>query len=317
MKGAATLHFSELLLVLLKGKTSIVDALHILASEGTEKHIKDSSSSLLLAMKKGKGLSESLQSINKGRVFFEPLYLTLIAAAELTGNIEAVLERIVIDLRRKQRAKETVVSILIYPSIIVLLAIAGTIIIIAKGIPLFTSSGMISGDAVSDAIFGICAAGIVLLTGGAIIFTVYFKIFYNNSFEFRVFYLLDFLLCSNVSLLETLSQCIISLGQTKYGKALVNIKKDISSGIPFSTAFAKVKHFSPYVLGWLSVAGTHGNINEICGGIKDYYAQKDNKTREIAAKLIEPMIITLTGFYLLIVMATVVLPILTSIGGFL
>ena len=315
MKRGATLHFSELLLVLLKGKISIIDALQILATEGTEKYIKDSSSSLLLAMKKGKSLSESLRYISNSRLFFEPLYLTLITAAELTGNIEAVLERIVIDQRRKQKAKETIINISIYPSIIVLLAIIGTAIIIIKGIPLFVSGGMLTGDTVSDAIFGICAAGAILVTGGIIIFTVYFKIFYNNSPEFRVFYLLDFLLCSNVSLLEALSHCIISLGQTKYGKALVNIKKDIASGLPFSMAFAKAKHFSPYVLGWLSVGGKHGNISEICGGIKEYYAQKDNNTREIAAKLIEPMIIMLTGFYVLIVMVTVVLPILTSIGG--
>ena len=315
MKRAATLHFFELLLILLKGKASIVDALHIMTRDGTEKHIKGSSSSLLLAMKKGKSLSESLRSINNGRIFFEPLYLTLIAAAELTGNIEAVLERIVIDLRRKQKAKEALVNILIYPSIIVVLAIIGSIIIIVKGVPAFVSNGFLLDGIVSEAIFGICMAATVLLFGGIVLFIVYFRIFNNDSPEFRIFYLLDFLLCSNVSLLEALTHCIISLGQTRYGNALVSIKKNIALGIPFSIAFAKAKHFSPYVLGWLSVAGMHGNICDICGNIKNYYAQKDNKTREIAAKLIEPMVIVLTGLYVLIIMVTAVLPILTSIGG--
>jgi len=315
MKRAATLHFSEILLTLIKGKASLMDSLHIMAREGTEKHIKDSSSSLLSTMKKGKGLSESLRSINKSKVYFEPLYLTLIAAAELTGNIETILERIVIDLRRKEKAKEVMVNILIYPSIIVLLAIIGSITIIMKGIPAFVSNGLLSGDTVFDAIVGICIAIIVLVLGGLLIFTVYFRIFYDDSPEFRIFYLLDFLLCSNVSLSEALSHCIINLGKTKYGKALVNIKKDIISGLPFSTAFSKVKYFSPYVLGWLSIADKHGNISLICGSIKDYYAQKDNKTQEIAARLIEPAIIVLTGLYVLIIMVTVVLPILTSIGG--
>jgi type IV pilus assembly protein PilC len=315
MKNGAALYFSELLLVLLKGKTGIVDALHILAGEGIEKRIRDSAVSLLVTMKKGKGLSESLRGIRKGKVYFEPLYLTLIAAAELTGNIEAVLERIVVDLRRKQQAKENVINILIYPSIIVLLAISGSILIIAKGIPYFVSGGLLSGEVVRDAMLGICLAGTVLLLGGTVLFTVYFRIFYNDSPEFRIFYLLDFLVQSNISLLEALSHCIVSLGQTKYGKALVMIKKDIASGLPFSAAFAKAKHFSPYVLGWLSVAGKHGNISEICGSIKEYYAQKDSKTREIAARLIEPLVIVLTGFYVLIIMVTVVLPILTFTGG--
>ena len=318
MKSAsATLQFSELLLVLFKGKTGLVDALHILAGEGIERRIRDSAVSLLAAMKKGKGLSGGLRCINQGGVYFEPLYLTLIAAAEMTGSIEEVIERIVIDLRRKEKARENVINIMIYPSIIVLLAITGTILIIVKGIPVFISGGLLSQDAVTGAVRGICAAGAVLLIGGAALFTVYFRIFYYDSPELRIFYLLDFLLRSKVPLLEALSQCIISIKETKYGRALVAIKKDIASGIPFSAAFAKIKLFSPYILGWLTIADTHGNISEICGSIKDYFEHRDNKVREIAAKLIEPAVIVLTGLYVLIIVATVILPILTFSGGIL
>ena len=311
----ATLHFSELLLVLLKGKTSLIDALGILAREGMEKQIRDSALSLLLMMKKGKGLSESLRLMKDGKVFFEPLYITLIAAAELTGNIETVLERIVIDLQRKQRTKENVINILIYPAIIVLLAVFGTIAIIVKGMPLFISGGLLSADVVRDAKIGIGIAGFVLLTGGTALFVVYFKIFNNDSPEFRIFYLLDFLLGNNVTLIEALSHCIVSLARSKFGGALLGIKKDIASGIQFSTAFSKIRRFSPYVLGWLSVADMQGNLSEICGSIRDYYERKDNKLRDIATKLIEPSVIVLTGFYILIIMVTVILPILTYAGG--
>ena len=322
MKKSATLHFSELLLILLKGKTSLMDALCILAREGVERQVRDSAVSLLGAMKKGKGFSESLRgikegSIKEGRVSFEPLYLTLIAAAELTGSIEEVLERIVMDLQRKQRAKENVINILIYPAIIVLLAVVGTIAIVAKGMPFFIAGGLLSADAVSEAKTGIAIAGAVLLAGGAALFIAYFRIFNNDSPEFRIFYLLDFLLRSNVTLLETLSHCIVSLARSKYGKALVSIKKDIASGIAFSAAFAKINYFSPYVLGWLSVADMHGNLSEICCSIREYYARKDEKLRDTAAKLIEPAVIVLTGLYVLIIMVTVVLPILSYAGGIL
>ena len=312
--SAATLHFSELLLTLLKGKTSLADSLRILAGEGIEKQVRDSAVSLLAAMKKGKGLSESLRII-QGKVFFEPLYLTLIAAAELTGNVEDVLERIVSDLRRKQRAKENVINILIYPSIIVLVAIAGTIAIIVKGMPFFISGGLVSAGVISDAKTGIAIAGMVLLSGGGVLFTVYFRLFGNDSPAFRIFYLLDFLLRSNVTLPEALSHCVTSLVPTKYGRALVSIKKDIASGISFSQAFAKIRFFPPYVTGWLSVANTNGNAGEICGNIKNYYGRKDDKARETAAKLIEPAVIVLTGLYVLIIMLTVILPILTYAGG--
>jgi type II secretory pathway component PulF len=89
------------------------------------------------------------------------------------------------------------------------------------------------------------------------------------------------------------------------------------SGVTFSEAFAKTRCFSPYVLGWLSIADINGNLNEISGSIRDYYFRKESKTREAAAKLIEPAVIILVGFYVLIIMATVILPILSYSGGIL
>ena len=313
----ATLHFAELLLTLLRGRTGLLDALHILTREGIEKQVRDSAVSLLLLMKKGKGLSDSLRMLNEGKVRFEPIYLTLVEAAELTGNIEAVLEQIVADLKRKQEARENAVNILIYPAIIVLLAVAGTVTIIVKGMPFFVAGGMLSANVVRDAKFGIATAAAVLLSGGSALLTAYFKIFNNDSPESRIFYLLDFLLGGNVSLLDALSQCVVNMGQTKHGNALLAIKKDIASGRTFSGAFAKTRCFSAYVLGWLSIADTHGNLSEICGSIKDYYIQKDCKTREVAAKLMEPAVIVLVGLYVLIIMITVVLPVLSFAGGLL
>ena len=311
-----TLHFTELLLTLLKGKMSLADSLRVLAGEGIERQVRDGAVSLLAAMKKGKNLSEALR-IMRGRISFEPLYLTLIAAAELTGNVEDVLERIAGDLRRKQQAREAVINILIYPAIIVLIALAGTSVIIVKGMPLFISGGLESAVVVSDAKAGICIAGLTLLLGGGTLFAVYFRIFNNDSCEFRIFYLLDFLLRSNVPLPEALSHCVTSMAGSKYGKALVSIKKETASGVAFPEAFARIRRFPPYVTGWLSVAGLNGGTGEICGNIKNYYGRRDDKLRAAASRLIEPFVILLTGVYVLIIMLTAILPILTYTGGIL
>jgi type II secretory pathway component PulF len=220
-------------------------------------------------------------------------------------------------LQRRQWAKENAVNILIYPVIIVLLAIAGTITIIVKGKPFFISGGLLSADVVREAKNGIGIAGLVLLFGGGALFITYFRIFNNDSPESKIFYLLDFQMKNNVTLLDALSQCVMSLRHGKYGGALIRIKKGIASGISFSEAFENTRCFSAYVLGWLSIADMNGNLNEICGSIKNYYAQKDKKKREIAAKLIEPAVIVLIGFYVLIIMVTVILPILSYTGGVL
>ena len=314
---AATLYFTELLLALLKGKTGLLDALHILAREGNETRVRDSAMALHVAMKNGKGFSESLGAMRAGWVFFEPLYLALIAASEVTGNIENVMEHISGDLKRRQWARENAVSMLIYPALIVLLALAGTIAIFVKVMPFFVSGGLLSADVVKDANGGAAAAGLVLLLGGGALLISYFNIFKNDSPESRIFYLLDFQMKNNVPLLDALSQCVMNLGHTRYGGALVRIKKDVASGVSFSAAFAGTCCFPAYVLGWLSVADMNGCLIEVCGSIKDFYFQKDKRKRETAAKLIEPAVIILIGLYVLILMVTVILPMLSYTGGVL
>ena len=316
-KAAATLHFTEVLLTLIRGKTSLFDSLNILSGEGINKQVRESAISLLYILKKGKTLSEGLEILRAGKVLYSPLYLTLIKSGEVTGNIEAVMERIVIDLNRKKNAKSNIINILIYPLLIILLAIAGTFLIIFKGIPLFILGGFISPNSVTEMIFGVILAGLVLISGAGLIFMLYFRIFNNDSPEYRIFYLLDMLLLSHVTLPEALIHCIQSFGKGKIARNLTLIKKEISRGISFSNAFSKVDKISPYVLGWLQVADKHGNLSEICKYIKNYYEEKDRKQREIASKLIEPLIIILTGIYLLIIIVNVILPILTLTGGIL
>ena len=310
-----TLHFTELLLALIKGNTGLVDALNILSRKGIERQVSEIAHTLLIFMKRGFGFSESLKLIHKGKVYFNSMYITLIAAAELTGSIDNVLEQIANDLLRKKQAAEIAFNIMIYPVIVILTAITGTVLLIFKGMPLFIAGGYISGEIISKTVNGIIIAGIVLFSGGAALFIAYFRIFFLDSNEYRIFYMMDFLLKNNVTMLDTLTQCIIGINNAKYAAALESIKKDIINGAPFSKAFCKLPKLSPYVTAWLSVADMHGNVVEICGNITKYYEKEEIKKREVFTRLIEPTVILLTGSYLIILILTVIMPILTLAGG--
>jgi type IV pilus assembly protein PilC len=306
-----------MLLSLLKGKIGLMDALRILSREGMEREVRESAISLLSVMKKGSSFSEGLRIANNGKISFEPMYLSLITAAEATGSIDGALERIAGDLKRRQAAKENIQGVLVYPCIVIAVAIAGTVFIMAKGLPMFMESGLLREDILRDAASGILFAGAVLLSGGGLLFIVYYRIFYTDSPEYSIFHILDFLLKSSITLTDALSYCILSVKNPKYAKALVMIKKEIAFGVPFSAAFENAKLFPPYVSGWLAVADKNGSIAEICGNISGYYAQKDARLRNVAAKLTEPAIIVLVGIYILVIMLSVVLPMLTYAGGIL
>jgi type IV pilus assembly protein PilC len=316
-KSACTLRFFEMLLALLKGNTSLIDSLHVLASGGIEKPVRNTAERLLQIMKKGLSFSDSLNTLRDGKVRVESLYINLIKAAEMTGTIEAVLERILEDLKRKQQSREAAAGIMVYPAIIIAAACIGTMVIIFKGIPLFTEAGFLSGAVLDSAKAGIFYAGMFLLVSGGVLFMVYYYIFGRDSAEFRIFYLLSFLLQGNISVHDALFQCIAGAGESKPGKALVLIRKELASGTRISQAFARSAAFSPYISGWLAIAEKSGNFGEACRNIAVYYQNRDTRRRFIASKCIEPAVIIVTGIYLLLLIQSAILPILTHAGGLL
>jgi hypothetical protein len=206
---------------------------------------------------------------------------------------------------------------MLYPAIIITAACTGTALIIFKGIPIFTDAGFLSGAVLDSAIAGIIFAGIFLFVCGGLLFVVYYQILGRDSVEFRIFYLLSFLLQGNVTVHDALSQCIAGMGESKQGRALVMIKKEIASGTRLPQAFARSSVFSSYISGWLAIADESGNIGEACRNIAAYYQKRDSRIRYIAAKCIEPAVIIITGIYLLILIQAVILPLLTHAGGLL
>jgi type II secretory pathway component PulF len=306
-----------MLLTLIRGNMSLTDALHIMSREGIEPAIRESAEELLGATKKGRSLSAGMGMLREGKVRFSPLYLTLIRAAELTGSLEGVLTSIGTDIHRRQAARELIGTVMIYPVLIIAVAFAGTLVMIVKGIPLFTRGGFLSGPLLENAVAGCIVAGVFLLSAGALLLLLCYHMFGKDSAEFRIFYLLAFLLRNNITLPEALSQSIAAMAGTKQEQALVRIKQDITAGVRVSRAFSRSTLVSPYITGWLTVADESGDLAGACGTIAEFFRQRDKRRRERAAKFVEPAAIMITGSYLLILILTVILPILTHAGGLL
>jgi type II secretory pathway component PulF len=314
---ACTAHFVDMLLTLMGGSTSLVDALNILSQEGIEPGIRESAEELLGYTRKGRSLSAGIGMLQAGKVRFSPLYLTLIRAAEMTGNIKGVLASICSDIERKRAARELITTVMIYPALIIAVAFIGTVVIIFKGIPAFVQGGFLSGPVLENAVAGVMLAGLCLLASGTLLFLVYYRIFGRDSAEYQIFHLLAFLLQNNIALPEALSQGIAAMSGTKQGNALVGIKKDITAGVRVSRAFSRNALVSPYITGWLTVADENGDLAAACRMIAEFFHRRDGRIRERAAKFVEPAALVITGLYLLILMLTVIVPILTHAGGVL
>jgi len=90
---------------------------------------------VLDAVKGGKQLSDALEAQNG---VFSRFYLNLIRAGEAGGALEVVLERLTEYLDRSKELRDTVTTAMIYPAILVLMAMGSLLLLLAFVVPQFT-----------------------------------------------------------------------------------------------------------------------------------------------------------------------------------
>jgi general secretion pathway protein F len=85
-------------------------------------------------VREGTGLANALAAHPR---VFPQLYLSLVRAGEASGALESVLERLAGHLERAQEVRETITSAMIYPVVLVLVAVSAVLLLLAYVVPQF------------------------------------------------------------------------------------------------------------------------------------------------------------------------------------
>jgi type II secretory pathway component PulF len=316
-KAARTLRLVEMLLALLEGHTNLTDAARILSGRSIEKPVRETAEKLMAVLKTGRSFAEGFAAAAQGTLLFPPLYAQMLRSAEQTGAVDKALAHIAEHLRRKIKARETVVAALVYPAAVVFIALAGTVVLLWKGLPLFAGAGMLPEEYLARAQSSVVFAGVFLLASGAAAAFACYRLIARESPPFRIFYELSFLLAEKVPLPDALTSCIMSMGTTKWGRALARAKRDITAGGHLARAFTDSGVFPAYITGWLAVGDRNGEIETACRHIAEYYRDRDGRRSAAVMRFAEPLFIVITGAYLVMLIQGVILPVLTRAGGLL
>jgi len=99
---------------------------------------------LLKAVKGGKGLSQALQP---HQALFGDFYISMLRSGEAGGNLGEVLGRLAEHLERVKALRESVISALIYPAILVTVACVSVVLMLGFVVPQFETLFADMGDA--------------------------------------------------------------------------------------------------------------------------------------------------------------------------
>ncbi|MCF7887590.1 MAG: type II secretion system F family protein, partial [Candidatus Omnitrophica bacterium] len=126
--------FSRQLTTLIESGIPAVEALGILEDQIENPYFKGVISSVLQDVKEGMSFSKALM---KYPHVFPEIYLSMVEAAEISGNLPEVLNRVSVYLEKSSALRKKVKSALYYPAAIIIMAIVITGFLMFKVIPTF------------------------------------------------------------------------------------------------------------------------------------------------------------------------------------
>jgi type IV pilus assembly protein PilC len=128
------MHFSRQLGVFVKAGIPIMEALEVISEETTNKLFKSALADMIERLQAGDTFASAAAAHPEA---FPDYYLGILSSAELTGTLDVVLEQLAEYIERDVDARGKITSALIYPAVVMVMAIATVIILATFVLPRF------------------------------------------------------------------------------------------------------------------------------------------------------------------------------------
>lgn len=325
------------LAVLLRAGLPLDRALKVLIDMASLPQMHQVLSELLAAVKSGKALSHAMQPHDQ---LFGTFYISMVRAGEASGQLSAVLDRLVEHLESAKANRDSVVSALIYPAILLVVSVLSIVLMLGFVVPQFQTLFEDMGEALPLLTrLVVDAAEFIKIYGWVIVLLVVAIAFYLRRwaateagkttlhrrmlkiplaggiiFEFEVSKFartVGTLLGNGVSLLKAISIAIDTVNNRVIKDALQVLPPAVKAGKRMSVALADTKMFTPMVIQMIRVGEESGSMDQMMlelAKVFDGHVQSGVK-RGLA--LLEPVLILGMGFMIAVIIIAILMGILS------
>ena len=134
LKPADLMNFSRQFAAFLRAGIPILDALDALREDSSNDQLERVLQDIADALRGGSTLSDAMAAHSE---IFPTYYVGILRSAELTGNLDAVLDQLASYIERDLTAKRAVKSALTYPVVIMCMAVVTVVVLVAYVLPKF------------------------------------------------------------------------------------------------------------------------------------------------------------------------------------
>jgi general secretion pathway protein F len=329
--------FTQQLSTLLGAGLPLDRSLGILAELAENDRVQDTVEKIRNRVREGGSLSEALEERHG---VFSRFYINMVRAGEIGGSLDQTLARMAEYLERSKELKDSVVSAMIYPALLVVLAVASLILLMGYVIPQFTPMFEEFGTELPLLTKIVLAVGTALqnywwaMLLGVIVVMLWFRgqlrgttsrrkwdarfLRMRGAGEViakmetaRLARTSGTLLVNGVPILSALSIAKNVMSNTVLADDVAEAAKQVKTGAPMAKALAANGNFPRLALQMVNVGEETGKLDEMLLKVADTYDREVRTTIDRLMALLVPML-TL-GLAMLI--GVIVMSVLVAILG--
>lgn len=338
------LNFSNQLAVMVRAGISLQDALESIGSQIQKQKFRAIVMDLKQRIEAGQSFS---QALSEHPDVFNNLYINMIAAAEISGSMSSMLQRLVEYLDQEAETRSQVISAMVYPIIIAVMAVSTTTFLLTFVLPRFlkvfagkehllptpTKIIMALSAAMSQYWFIIFPA----MTGAVIAFWYFtnktpigkcwwdktklqiplLKTLCRSLYITRSMHTMGVLTNAGVPILDTLSITAHITGNTLYENMWKGVHEAVRQGRKIAPSLAEYNLLPGNVVQMIQSGEESGTLGEVLGDISDFYARELKTVIKAVTSMIEPLMIVVMGVLVGFIAMSIILPIfkMSSMAG--
>ncbi len=333
--------FSRQFATVINAGLPIVQSLAILERQTDKQGFKDALKKVREDVETGLPLSEALA---KFPGIFNRLYIYLVRAGEVSGNLDGILERIASYQEKQAELRGKLRSALTYPTVVLVIALAVTYFLLTGIVPQFASIlTQLGGElplitsiliAISDFLRYQWWLLAIIIVAAVVGISLYYRTNQGKHVIDRLLLRIPvvgklvqktaiasfsntfgLLLKSGVNIIESIEITKGTAGNIIVEDILDDAKQAVQRGEQLSVTLTQNPHvFPPLVSSMIAIGEETGAVDSMLDKIASFYEREVNEAVESLTAALEPMLIVFLGTVVGFIVAGMFLPMFSIIG---
>lgn len=313
--------FCKQFVAVLNAGVTVISALEMMSEQMENKTLQRGLREAQAYVQKGGSLADAFKINPK---IFPSILINMVAAGEMSGNLETAFERLTTHFENSNKLKSKVKGAMTYPCVILVIVIIVVIVLLVAVIPQFEQMFSDLGSelpiftrmlvAFSEFLqhkWYICVAIVVAVVfalrafgktdGGSYLYAKIamkapvFGTLTIKSAAATFSRTLSTLLAAGIPLIDAVEQVAKMMNNRIIREGLLDAKVQVAKGVPLSKPIRDMEIFPAMLPQMIKIGEETGNIEEMVDKVADYYEMEVNDATDALTAMMEPLIIVVMG----------------------